>query len=375
MVYMSKKKRRRVMRKRILGLSIAVLVIICIFVTIWQVGLGSTLVTVDGKSIRSGTLEGVHGFINYYYYGSFPDNSTAGKTKEEIAEEKDWTLIDQYYYLDSILVPLEVLKQHFAAQGKAFPTEEAQATIDEAVNPIFSDTTTSRLFKQNGVKKEHVAAYYEYVAAMDLFKDEVLEANPVTDEEARAYYTENISLFTTPASFQASHILLIDEEHTPERRAEIEQILERIHNGEDFAELAMEYSEDGSASEGGDLGTFYMGSMVAPFEEACIALEPGEVSDIVETEYGFHIIKMTSKEEESISSFEESREYIDSALESPRVTEALDLLTEAAVIVYKTLVNPDTGKPPVSIDELDAARGIVREVETDTVDGDEIIIE
>ena len=307
MVYMSKTKRKRVMRKRMLGLAITALVIVGIFVMIWQIGLGKTLVTVEGKPIRSSMLEGTYLYILYSSYGSFPNFTTVGMTKDEITEMEDSILVEQNYYLDAILVPLEVLKHHFAVQGKAFPTEEAQATINEAVDSIFLTESMEKLFSQNGVKQEHVIAYLEYVAAMEMYKEEVLETNPITDEEARDYYNENISSFTTPASFQASHILLLDAEHTPERREEIEAILERIHEGEDFAELAMEFSEDSSAENGGDLGTFYTGNMVAPFEEACIALEPGEVSGIVETDYGYHIIKLTDKTEETVASFEDSR--------------------------------------------------------------------
>ena len=375
MAYMSKTKRRRVMRKRIFGLFITALVIVGIFVMIWQIGLGKTLVTVEGRPIRSGTLEGAYLYILYNSYGSFPNFTTVGMTRDEITEMDDSILVEKNYYLDAILVPLEVLKQHFAAQGKAFPTEEAQAVIDETVDSIFLTPATERLFSQNGVKKEHVIVYLEYVAAMEMYNNEILEANPITDEEALDYYNENISSFTTPASFQASHILLIDADHTSERREEIEAILERIHEGEDFAELAMEYSEDSSAENGGDLGTFYTGYMVEPFEKACIALSPGEVSGIVETEFGYHIIKLADKTEEVVASFEDSRETIDSYMEYPRVSDALDILVESANIVYKTLVNPTTGKPPTSIDELNEARGIVPEDETGVIDDGSIFVE
>ena len=374
MVYMSKKKRRRVMRKRILALSIAVVVIIGIFIAVWQAGLGSTLVTVGGKPIRSGTLEKVHLFLNYISVGSFPNYSTLGMSPEEVAEMEDYILLEQNYYLDSIMVPLEVLRQHFEAQGKTFPSEEAQATIDEGLDLYFSDTATVRLFDQQGVKREHVLVYLEYVAALEMLREEVNEANPITDEDVQAYYDENISYFTTPESFTASHILLMDADHTPERRAEIEAILERIQDGEDFAELAKEFSEDGSAENGGDLGTFYAGNMVAPFEEACLALRPGEVSGIVETDYGYHIIKMFERGDAVVASLEDSREEINSYIESPRVTEARELIVEAADIVYKTLVNPTTGKPPVSMDELNEARGIVPEDEDEAIDGGDIYI-
>jgi len=369
MVYMSKKKRRRVMRKRILGLAITAVVIVGIFVTIWQVGLGSTLATVGGTSIRSGMVDGVQGYLYYIQYGTFPDYSTRGMTAEEKAETEDWIEIERNYYLNNILVPLEALKQHFAAQGKAFPSEEYLEDINSGVDSVFSDVSVVRVFNQKGIKKEHVRAYYEYLAGMEMYREEVLESNPVTDEEAREYYDENIYYFTTPASFKASHILLLDADHTPERLSEIMVLLERLRAGEDFAKLAMEYSEDTTAENGGDLGTFYTGYMVEPFEEACIALAPGEISDIVETVYGYHIIKMHEKTDEIIESLEEVRESIDYVLGNRRVTEAVKLLTENANIVYKVLVNPTTGRPPVSMDELKEARGIVDEPDGEDGEG------
>ena len=369
MVYMSKAKRRRVMRKRVLGLSITVVVIIAFFIMLWQIGLGGTVATVNGASIRSGAVNGLEAYLSYTQGGYFPDYSTRGLSSEEKAEVKDMALMQRNYTLNSVLVPLELLKQHFAAEGTAFPSEESAAQIKESVDNMFMSTDTARALGQNKVKKEHITAYYEYMEGMQAFWDEVVEADPVTDEEAQEYYDENEYYFVTPFSMQASHILIQDPEHTPEKLAEIEAILDKIDAGEDFAELAMEYSEDGSAESGGDLGSFGLGQMVAPFEEACLELEPGEVSGVVESEFGFHIIKMTSKTEESVKTLEEVRDTIDYVIGSERVNDAVTALEEAADIVYKGLVCPSTGKPPISQEELDEARGIVHE--DDEYDPDE----
>ena len=364
MVYMSKTKRKRVRRQRILGLLIAAACIAAAIVVIWQVGLGSTLVKVEDVSIRSGMVKGVSSFLEYSQTGYFPDNSTAGMTKEEKAEEEDQALVDRNSLVDYLFIPLEVLKLHFKDIGTDFPDEETLATINETPDYIFSDNTTASLFRENKVKKKHVAYYYEYGAAMDLYWDEVMENDPITDEQAQECYDEYKDYyFTTPFSMQASHILLQDPDHTPERLAEIEGILDRLKDGEDFAELAMEYSEDGSAESGGDLGSFGLGQMVAPFEEACLALEPGEISDIVETEFGYHIIKMTSKTEESITPIDEAMDTIESILGNERVTEALEALREQYTITYYGLITPSTGKPPMSLEELDEARGIEPEDE------------
>jgi hypothetical protein len=127
----------------------------------------------------------------------------------------------------------------------------------------------------------------------------------------------------------------------------------------------MEYSEDGSAENGGDLGSFGLGQMVPEFEEAALALEPGEISGIVETQFGFHIVMLTEKNEESISPFEDVMSSIDSFLTSERVTEATEALIESANITYYGLINPTTGKPPTSLAELKEARGEVDETDSD----------
>lgn len=119
-----------------------------------------------------------------------------------------------------------------------------------------------------------------------------------TDEDFQNYYEENIEQFT---EVEASHILVEDEKTANE-------IMEKIKAGEDFAELAKEYSTDpGSGANGGELGFFTKGMMVQPFEEAAFSLEIGEISDPVESQFGFHIIKVTDRVDHT---FEESKDRI-----------------------------------------------------------------
>jgi len=125
----------------------------------------------------------------------------------------------------------------------------------------------------------------------------------VTDEELQTYYDENKAQYETPEQVRASHILV-------ETKEEAEELLAQIKAGADFAELAKEHSKDGSAAQGGDLDFFGRGQMVAPFEEAAFALEVGEVSDVVESDFGFHIIKLTDKKAAATATFEEKKEEI-----------------------------------------------------------------
>lgn len=122
-----------------------------------------------------------------------------------------------------------------------------------------------------------------------------------TDQEAQAFYDSHPGVFDSGERVKASHILVrIPEGATgagkEELRKKAEALLQRVRAKEDFAALARQSSEDpGSAKNGGDLGTFGRGQMVGPFEQAAFALQPGEVSGIVETPFGFHIIKVTGR--------------------------------------------------------------------------------
>jgi peptidyl-prolyl cis-trans isomerase C len=120
----------------------------------------------------------------------------------------------------------------------------------------------------------------------------------VTDADARAYYDSHTAEFEVGERLDASHILVaVAPKDTPEqrekKRAKAQGLLDRLRKGADFAKLAREDSEDpGSAKEGGKLPPFVRGQMVKPFDEAAFALKPGELSNVVESQFGYHIIKL-----------------------------------------------------------------------------------
>ena len=143
-----------------------------------------------------------------------------------------------------------------------------------------------------------------FVAALDV---------PDLVDEARQYYEDNLPEFTPEETIRARHILL--KAPSPEDRArrmpEAEQLLERARSGEDFGELAAEYSEDGSRFLGGDLGHFGLGKMVPEFEEVAFALtEEGELSDVVETRFGLHLIQLSERSEARPHPFKTVRKQI-----------------------------------------------------------------
>ena len=366
MAYMSKTKKRRVRKQQLIRGLIAIVVIAAVFIIVWQASLGSNVVNVNGAMIRSGMVKGVESFVTYYQTGQFPGDDMKGLTGDEKQTAEDMALVATNSMVQSIFVTNEVILQHFKAEGKVFPDEETAAGIQETVDALFANIELSRLFRNHGVTKSHAKFYYTYQAAISLFMDEVLAKNPATDEEIQEQYEIYKPFFTTPETVTASHILIMDADHTAAKRAEIQAILDRLNEGEDFATLAMEYSDDSSSEFGGELGEFQRGVMVEPFEEAAFALEPGEISGIVETEFGFHIIKVTAKTEAGYQPLEDVKDQLIEVINNERLTEAINALKEEAVIQYYGLINPTTGKPPISLPELYEARGI--DMTEDTTD-------
>lgn len=174
----------------------------------------------------------------------------------------------------------------------------------------------------------------------------------VSDEAARKFYEDkaNDRLFVAPPERQARHILiLVPKDATPEKRKaakdKIEGLLKQVRAKPDsFAQIAQDNSEDkGSAAKGGDLGFFGRGQMVKPFEDASFALKPGEISDVVTSDFGYHIIKLEDVRGGGRKSFEEARATI---TEEIKRREANEKLAQQAEDFRNTIFDlPDSVKP------------------------------
>ena len=164
----------------------------------------------------------------------------------------------------------------------------------------------------------------------------------VSDAEAQKFYQENQEkYFTRPENARASHILVkVDDKLTAEQKQQAkekaEALLKRVKGGEDFAAVAKTESGCPSATVGGDLGTFGRGQMVPPFEKAVFAMKPGEISTVVESQFGFHIIKLAEKHEAGKVSYEEAKtkifEYLKAEQVRKEVTAFVDELKSKAKI-------------------------------------------
>jgi peptidyl-prolyl cis-trans isomerase C len=129
----------------------------------------------------------------------------------------------------------------------------------------------------------------------------------VGDDDLKKFYEQNKDKFKTGEQIRASHILVKSEK-------EAKDILAQIKAGGKFDELARKYSVDASAAKGGDLGWFGRGSMVPVFEKALLALKEGQISDVVKSDFGYHIIKLTGKRPAGVRPFEEVKDQIKAAI-------------------------------------------------------------
>jgi peptidyl-prolyl cis-trans isomerase C len=179
--------------------------------------------------------------------------------------------------------------------------------------------------------------------AEELFSRRTAAIAPASDAEIRAYYNNNPARFLEPERVRASHILIKvnetdDDAAKAGKRAKIEGILASLKKGADFAEAARANSDCPSKEQGGDLGYFERGRMVPPFETAAFALKTGQMSDIVETQFGYHIIKVTDHAKQSSVSYEQAKAQLEGYLTDQKRQQAIgayfDSLRAASKIEY-----------------------------------------
>ena len=186
----------------------------------------------------------------------------------------------------------------------------------------------------------------------------------VTEVDAKKYYDENPRRFESPEQVRASHILIKPDMSDPnadpneakaKAKAKAEELLKQIRDGKDFATLARANSACSSAARGGGLGLRPRGTWVKPFEETAFKLKVGQVSDLVETQYGYHIIRVTDRKEPSRMMFEQTKDGIIGELTRKRreeiAKEYIDSLKAKAKFVY-----PPGKEPKVSRTLLDVPK-------------------
>jgi peptidyl-prolyl cis-trans isomerase C len=205
----------------------------------------------------------------------------------------------------------KLLSQESTTRGLKVEDGEVDAKVKEVRDRFQTQDLYEKALKARGMTPDELRKQ----ARADLVVSKLVDAEVGTiagpsDADAKAYYAKNSAKFNQPESVRASHILIrVDEKADPATRAKakatIELVLKKAKAGEDFAKLAQEYSQDGSAAQGGDLGYFPRGQMVPAFSDAAFALKPGEISGVVTSQFGYHVIKLIDHKAAGITPYEQ----------------------------------------------------------------------
>lgn len=184
------------------------------------------------------------------------------------------------------------------------------------------------------------------ILAQKLLEAKIIEKTAVTEDEAKKYYEENKSQYTAPEQVNAAHILISvkdwnNEAEVKAAQEKAETLLKQIKGGEDFAEAAKENSDCPSRTKGGELGFFYKGQMVPEFEEAAFSLNKGELSGIVKTKFGYHIIKVIDKKPSKQKDFSEVKDEIEEQLLKEKQKEAFDKYSSEIKANAKITINQE----------------------------------
>ena len=257
--------------------------------------------------------------------------------------ERDKKLADMEKKVMDSLVEDLLLETEAEKSG----VKASERDIDDAVEDVkkqnsLNDETLKDALKREGLTYEMYRAQIKrQIEKSRMIGQQVRAKVTVTDRDLIEYYERNKRLFLKDEEVNVSHILFLVPEKAPD--AEVEKIrkqasdvLDAARRGKDFPELAKKYSQDASGKQGGALGFFKKGQLLPSFEGAAFSLKKGEISDVVRTEYGLHIIKVDDVKEAAPEPFESVKEKIRSTVTSEmmeqRYKEWMEELKKSAVI-------------------------------------------
>jgi peptidyl-prolyl cis-trans isomerase C len=208
------------------------------------------------------------------------------------------------------MIKLELLFQESQNNGITVEKEAVDSQIKLLKQKFSNDTEFKNFLSELNLSENALKLKIKKgMAIQKLIETQIAQKIKISDEESKVYYDTHPLLFKQPEQIKASHILIkvepgADEIKKSEAKQKIKNIQQQLNKGEDFAKLAKEFSGCNSKNNGGDLGYFQRGQMVKPFEDVAFALKNEEVSDIVETQFGYHIIKVIDKKPANTIAYE-----------------------------------------------------------------------
>jgi peptidyl-prolyl cis-trans isomerase C len=223
----------------------------------------------------------------------------------------------------------ELLFQESRSKGITVEPEAVAADFKRIKKGFANDADFKKLIAESGLTEAELQSDIERGHVINkLIDNQIAALVVIPDQEIRTFYDTHPNSFKKSEQVRASHILIkVDSQTEPsvknEKKAKLQKIQKRLKSGEDFAVLAKEFSECPSNSKGGDLGYFGRGKMVKPFEDAAFALKIGEVSDIIETRFGYHLIKVVDKKPASTMGYEDVKDKIGQYLKQEKTGKEL----------------------------------------------------
>ena len=267
-------------------------------------GTGAVIAKVNGKAITEGEVERETQRLRATLGSQADPQQLAGMQgvirKQAVEMMINRMLLEQAVAKENVKVSRDQVVARMEEMKKSFPSEQA-----------FNERLAAMGISAQDFERE-IQLGMDFEA---LFAKHGGSQAPPSDADMKAFYDSNPDQFKQPEQVTASHILVqVNENDTPaqkaEKRAKAEKIRSDLVGGADFAQEASQYSDCPSKQQGGNLGTFSRDKMVPEFANAAFALKIGQLSDIVETQYGYHIIKVTAHDQPRTVSFDESREQI-----------------------------------------------------------------
>jgi peptidyl-prolyl cis-trans isomerase C len=240
------------------------------------------------------------------------------------------------------LVTYTVLTQETKARNVAVADAEVEQNLQQMRQQFPDAKTFEQALSARGMTLERLRADARTDLAINkLMETEVAGEPEATDAQVREFYDKSPDKFKQDEAVRASHILIrvdpkADAATRQKARTRAEGLAKDAKSGADFAKLAKENSADGSAAQGGDLNFMQRGQTVAPFDQAIFSMQPGQISDVVETEFGYHVIKVTEKRAASTVPYEQVsariRDYLTQQGKQQRAQSFIEGLKQKAKI-------------------------------------------
>jgi peptidyl-prolyl cis-trans isomerase C len=229
--------------------------------------------------------------------------------------------------LDQI-VALKLLSQESVAKKVAIPETEIDGRVAQVRGQVPNEQAyTAALAERQMTPDKLKAEIRQQVLAKKLVEAEIVPTVAITEADLNDFYTKNPEKFQEPEAVHVSHIMLRTPENADaaakkKAKADAQSVLGKLQKGGDFAALAKQYSQDpGSAPNGGDLGFVPKGQTAPAFEQAAFAMKPGQLSGIVESPFGFHIIKMAEHRAARTVPLQEVRPQVEQFLKNQKTQE------------------------------------------------------